>query len=229
MSSSSIIIMMKAPIAGTVKTRLSAILGDEISLELHKAFVLDLLDSLLDTNLDIIAAYHPPKGMNEVRNLIPDNIELITQEGEDLGERQISSIEKMFDLGYDKVFVISADSPDVPTEHIRLAQEILDETDAVIGPSSDGGYYLLGVRKDCPLKELMEGVVWGSRTVTERIVKNSTLVGASIGIAPVWFDIDTVEDLTELRNRDHSGRKPERTLSILCNISGLGGPEDASE
>jgi hypothetical protein len=146
---------------------------------------------------------------------------LFAQEGKDLGEKMRRAIHDRFVEGYKRVVIIGSDSPSLPVSYIE--QALSSDKDMVLGPSIDGGYYLIGMREK--VVEIFDGVAWGTEKVLsetyERLVKN----GAALEILPVWYDIDSPEDLkffqTHLQLIEQSGLgKAGETGKFLNKILG---------
>ena len=151
--------MLKAPVAGQVKTRLVPPLSPKDAARLYTCFILDTfhrMNTLPD--IDIIAAFTPQKLAHRVRKVVPPQIPLIPQKGKDLGERLHNVFSRLFFVGYEKVAIIGSDSPDLPIEYIEksfslLNKKLLDgKKELVLGPSEDGGYYLIAMSN--PLSRL---------------------------------------------------------------------------
>ena len=104
---------------------------------------------------------------------------------------------QLFDSGYPRVIVLDSDSPTLPATYIERADRLLDSHDLVVGPSEDGGYYLVGLRQ--PRPELFRGIAWSTRHVTAQTLDRAAEFGLSVAILPAWYDVDTGADLERLR------------------------------
>jgi glycosyltransferase A (GT-A) superfamily protein (DUF2064 family) len=128
----------------------------------------------------------------------PDFV-LIAQEGRDLGERQRHLLERILELGHDAAVVIGTDSPTLPRECLDEAIDLVmtPGVDLVLGPSEDGGYYLIGLRAPCPA--LFEDTPWGTAGVFARTFERARRLGLRVACLATWFDVDTGSDLERLR------------------------------
>ncbi|MEK7828870.1 MAG: TIGR04282 family arsenosugar biosynthesis glycosyltransferase, partial [Deltaproteobacteria bacterium] len=160
-----LVVMLKIPIAGQVKTRLAAHIGKEAATNLYRCFLPETFSRIsLLKNIDIIAAYTPRNLISRAQKLAPSGVILIPQKGRDLGERIQNVFSHLFSIGYKKVAIIGADSPDLPIEYIEKSFLLLKgKTGLVLGPSEDGGYYLIAMSKEH--KEIFKDIPWSTDTV----------------------------------------------------------------
>lgn len=193
-----LIVFAKEPQKGRVKTRLAEHLGEDKSLSLYKALLKDTLNLVRRVKADKkILVYESfceePKFL---RNIAGD-FSFYSQEGNDLGERMHNALVYTKKLGALKSVIVGSDSPTLPPLFIEEAFNKLDKFDIVIGPTNDGGYYLVGLKDPCI--ELFRDVVWSSDTVLDTTVSNAQRLGKSIDILNSWYDIDTIDDFESLR------------------------------
>ena len=186
--------------AGEVKTRLGAAVGGARAFELYLAFLRDSIELLHRVSPRGVRAGIAWAGRVEPRGEIDEaleGIEVLQQEGEDLGQRMSNCIADLLARGHDRVAIIGADTPSLPLETLHRAFDALRDHDLVLGPSADGGYYLMGGRAVVP--EIFRDIPWG----TGRVLGETLRVLKILGIPPVllreWFDVDTLEDLEKLR------------------------------
>ena len=204
-----LVVMMKYPAAGEVKTRLVPPLTHSQACGLYGCFLRDIfaaLPSLTDT--DIWAAYAPVTAQKEVRALVPGGFGIFAQEGADLGERMRNAFSRLFSQ-YEKVSMIGTDSPDLPVSLISDSFEKLDKADAVFGPAEDGGYYLIALKN--PVDALFKGIKWGSSSVLADSLEKARQEGISTSLLDPWHDIDRPEDLKYLRG---SNSAPESSAFL---------------
>jgi len=123
------------------------------------------------------------------------------QHGRDLGERMKNGFLDGFAKGYKRVVLIGSDIPDLPKNSIEEAFQSLEETDAVIGPAFDGGYYLIGFRQSAFSSQVFEEINWGTATVFDETMKKLKRLRRSVHTLPRLRDIDTVEDLNHLKGK----------------------------
>jgi glycosyltransferase A (GT-A) superfamily protein (DUF2064 family) len=127
-----------------------------------------------------------------------------------------NAFEDVFDEGFDAAILIGSDLPDLPKQFLELAADTLETHDAVIGPSSDGGYYLIGFTKAGLLPDAFEGVTWSTDSVFDQTISILNKDKRKTHLLPPWHDVDTLADLRSLwlRNQDTDFSK-SRTLSFL--------------
>jgi rSAM/selenodomain-associated transferase 1 len=194
----SVIIMAKAPSAGTVKTRLEPHLSPEQCAALAAAFLRDAVNKTKAVCENVILAYSPPEKINVLRKLLPSQSVFIQQTGDDLGARMFNAFKFAFEQKSDSVVMIGTDSPTFPADFIEQAFEFLEtNSDAVLGKTEDGGFYLIGLRK-LP-QEIFENVAWSSPETFERVFENIRRLNLHLREVPGWYDIDTKADLEKLR------------------------------
>lgn len=197
-----LLLFVKAPVRGRVKTRLAKKVGDKNAVELYKCFVEDLLELLKVHRLDFRICLWPPDAAEDIRNWL--GVDCWPQEGDDLGRRMSNAFERAFSSGAKKVVLIGSDVPDMPIEHILEGFEALDHCDVVLGPCHDGGYYLIGLSRQVP-EAIFEHVDWGTKDVYSQTVSKIKHLGLAFHELAVWFDVDTFEDLMQLRQRQKDG------------------------
>lgn len=204
-----LILMTRIPIPGQTKTRLMDIMyGEECAL-LHMSFLKDLMTTFeeLKNDLDIYLTYTPEDSMGVIEEIVPDFIQCFPQRGEDLGEKMYNGFLDIFSKGYKKVVLMGSDIPDIKGEDILLSFNILDTKDIVLGPSYDGGYYLIGMKN---LNKNIFNITkkWGGKSVLEATIDISNNDGLAVGLAPKYRDIDTREDLFEFINKYEYSKNP---------------------
>lgn len=218
-----IIVMAKFPQPGHVKTRLRPALSDEQSAELSKCFLLDAVAKARPMSVAVIVAFTPADCRDQIKTLLPESYIHIEQRGSDLGERIGSAISDAHDQGFAPVVVIGTDSPTLPASYLGLALEhVLGyENGIVIGPSDDGGYYLIGVSSGHG--RLFAGVSWSTDLVFEQTIANAkNIPGVSLSELPHWYDIDEPDDLVRLSEEMESDerarlRAPETFRWLAAN------------
>ncbi len=193
-----IILFLKAPIKGAVKTRLAESIGDAAALELYRCFVADVLTMAQSTGLNISVYYYPARAGDQIRSWLGDGFDIFPQTGDNLGEKMKNALAETFFAGFKRAIIIGSDLPDLLPEIIDEAFDRLKENSAVIGPSRDGGYYLIGFTADGFLPEIFDNISWGTDTVLSNTLKRFRDNGIVPIILPVWRDIDTIVDLDNL-------------------------------
>ena len=223
-----VIVFAKNPVPNQVKTRLVPALSAEQAATLYTAFLTDWCDTLTKLpNVDLIIAYTPAAARSDLQALIGDDVLYIPQLGADLGERLTSATQWATEQGYTKILLVGSDSPTLPTSYILKASTRLDSRDVVIGPSTDGGYYLIGfsatnIAMTVPF--IFEEIAWSTADVFQQTVARIQSLKANLGLLPPWYDIDTAEDLAFLQAHISAMRlagetvQAVRTESLLTEI-----------
>ena len=216
-----VIVMVKAPSAGFVKTRLTPPLSEVDAASLASCFVQDVISSALRIVPNLVVAFSPGNGRALLEALLPPDLHWLEQLGGDLGERLDAAIAYAQNLGYGPIIVIGADSPTLPDSLIETARDALavEKADAVLGPTVDGGYYLLGLRNCIP--HLFQNIDWSTPHTYEQTASNITGLGLHLLELPQWYDVDTFSDLLRLREEllssDNARRRAPATYQWLLN------------
>jgi glycosyltransferase A (GT-A) superfamily protein (DUF2064 family) len=127
-----------------------------------------------------------------------------------------NSFSHAFVEGFRRVILIGSDSPDLPGDFLRNAIVELQTHDMVLGPSSDGGYYLIGFRDDTFLPSVFDGISWSSSTVFQQTMEKVKNAGCSLSLLPAWSDVDIISDLKNLLRRNrNTAFKSSHTISYL--------------
>lgn len=188
-------IFVKTPVPGAVKTRLVPPLSPEDACALYRGFLADLFRRIHRLKGIRFTVFHAGDDLPALKPLVPDGWELVPQEGDDLGARLTSASAHLL-KGGGRAIIIGSDSPDLPIQYIRRAFQRLKHKDAALGPATDGGYYLVGLRAPAP--GVFAGVSWGGETVLRETVDNIRNSGLSLHVLPVWYDVDTESSLRQL-------------------------------
>ncbi len=202
-----VICFTRVPKPGLTKTRLLPVLTPEQCATLHWAFLKDLAELYRKTEAHLFVAHVPDPDWEELKSVFP-SAGYLPQKGADLGEKMYRAIRKVLDLGYSSVVLTGADLPAMTAEHLKSGFAALEENDIVIGPTSDGGYYLIGMKKPCRDVFRVEG--YGGTSVFENTVAAAQNAGLTVGFAAGCDDVDTPEDLWNLLKsidpNSHTGR-----------------------
>ena len=205
--------------AGTSKTRLCPPLTPDEAASLHGSLILDAMEQaqgLVGTTLYVAGAPdvdHPFFKVLEGRY----GARLLAQEGEDLGARMSGAMAKAFSLGHQRVILIGTDLPNLTRRHLSQAVNDIGSHDLVLGPTLDGGYYLIALSRPAP--ELFHGLAWSTNSVLEETKKKAASLGLSVGLLSSLRDLDEIEDLKafiQLAGKDKSLSK--RTAGALTLI-----------
>lgn len=179
-------IMLRAPVAGAVKTRLAKSLGTEAALKSYRLLVEFLLGRL--GHPWPIHIHHTPDNVDEMENWLGDAYSYFPQVGRDLGERLIHAMELEFALGVKKLIFLGGDCPYVDQARIEVAFRELENCDVVLGPATDGGYYLVGLKRNLP--GLFRGIPWGSGGVLASTLAKCVELGLKRSLLAEESDVD---------------------------------------
>ena len=217
-----IVIFVRYPEKGAVKSRLAPVLGEELVVSLYEAFVIDLLATIKRSGYPFRIAFTPADCEEGIFRRFGRH-DGFPQTGADLGERMKNAFQRCFSNGSTSVVLIGSDIPDLPPEIFAEAFAALDNRGAVIGPAADGGYYLIGFRKETFVPAVFGGIAWSTGTVFAETVACLERAGIGAHRLPLWRDVDTPEDLRDLirRHRDTSFAR-SRTMACLAAASPKG-------
>lgn len=191
-------IFAKYPQPGRVKTRLAASIGDEPACRLYRAFVETLLARFSDVADRRILAFSPPERRAEFEALAGRCWQLAEQSAGDLGQRMQRYFKDAFERGASRVVLLGSDSPTLPVEYVEQAFELLNKISVVLGPSDDGGYYLIGAAERVP--PIFDDIAWSSEAVWEQTTNRLRSLGQDFRELPPWYDVDDEKDLRRLRD-----------------------------
>lgn len=183
-----VLVFQKNEVLGKVKTRLAVGLGETQALEIYR----QLLDKTYFALRNISAPI-----WTYFSDFIPENptypaSNRMVQDGQDLGERMKNAFAGCFESGMEKIVLIGTDCPSLEGKHIIQAFEALDQSDLVLGPARDGGYYLIGMSRRADF--LFEGITWSSEWVFSQTLALAVEQGLNTFLLPILEDIDTLED-----------------------------------
>jgi rSAM/selenodomain-associated transferase 1 len=193
-----LLFFVKNPEAGKVKTRLASVIGDQMAVNLYKRFVLQMLATLNKGTFLFYICFHSGDDLNDLQKWLGEHYLYTPQIGENLGERMKNAFIEAFSMNFRRVVLIGSDIPRLPLEFIEEAFQSLEKKDAVIGPSFDGGYYLIGFRDRTFLPRAFEKMPWSTSRVFEETMKKLKREGTTVHTLPPRRDIDTIEDLKSL-------------------------------
>lgn len=209
-----LIIFAKAPEAGRVKTRLLPFLSPEEAASLHEAFILDILSSTAGLPLQRAMACTPSPDHPFFRQCpTAPPLLFLEQKGEQLGERMNHAMAWGFSMGFEKILLIGSDTPTLPERFIQEGIDRLDSHPWVIGPSLDGGYYLIGSK--APLPALFKGIRWGTDEVLPKTLEKLDGQKIPYHLLPFWYDIDHPKDLVFLKSQIETSRAQEEVYPKL--------------
>ena len=225
-----VVVFVKDPQPGTVKTRLTPFLSPEEAADLYQAFIRDTLHTVCCVPDALTSAAFTPDDARVSLQSLGDNQEIdwFSQTGDTLGARLWHAFQRAFQHGASRVVTIGSDSPALPASIITQAFEALTRGDVVLGPATDGGYYLIGLAhrgaETDRYQVLFEDIAWSTEMVYTQTVDAIRQAHLTYRQLPVWFDIDQPEDLLRLieqirwfrdRGDAHLAVHTERMLKTL--------------
>lgn len=196
-------IICKAPEPGRAKTRLAATIGAQAAAELSACFLRDLAATIEAVPIALgsrgVAVYAPAGGEALLRPLMPSAFAFLLQTGRDLGAVLLGATNALLERGYQGVLLVNGDSPTLPVRMLVQAIEALQGADdrVVLGPASDGGYYLIGLKR--LHGRLFEEVNWGAASVFAETCGRAAEIGLPVTRLPEWYDVDDEESLQWLQ------------------------------
>ena len=185
----------RVPKPGLTKTRLMPYLSGEQCAQLHWAFLRDLAQVYEALDADLLVAHTPDPHWEALKPIFP-HARFFPQEGRDLGEKMNHALNKALSLGYEACILTGSDLPLMTAAHLESGFEALTQADVTLGPTSDGGYYLVGVKEESPF--LFENQTYGQGSVFEYARSAVQAAGRTFCPALRCDDVDTPEDLSKL-------------------------------
>lgn len=192
-----ILAFLKAPVAGAVKTRLAAAIGDQQALDVYRQLVESQLKRL-PANWSREIHYSPPTKLDMMRQWLGSDEAYFPQASGDLGERLKRGLARAFTRGAPVACAIGGDCPGLEPRHFEEARSVLASAaaDVVFGPAEDGGYTLVALRQ--PMPEIFHNIPWSCETTLECSITAARKIGKKIHLLPVLADVDTLDDLQRI-------------------------------
>jgi len=206
---------VRNPERGAVKTRLGGALGEQGTRDLYRNFVLDMLSQLQGGSYHLIICYHPEDALEDVKRIVGESYHFQAQRGDDLGMKMEQCLAHAFSNGFDRAVVIGSDVPDLPGEIIDESLAVLKVFDCVVGPSLDGGYYLIGFQRASFLPEAFRGIEWGTDIVLRQTLDIFWDNKRTVHLLPPLRDIDTPEDLKAFFQKNRGTPNCPHTMAFL--------------
>jgi hypothetical protein len=211
-----ILLFVKYPEKGKVKCRLSADLSQDIVQDLYQCFVHDTLKTVKTIDTQLFICFLPVDAQEKFQRWLGENLQFLPQIGKDLGERMKNSFTDVFTKGFKKAVLMGSDSPDLPKEYIKQAFDTLKTKEVVLGPTVDGGYYLIGFRSTTFTTSIFEDIPWGTQMVFQETLMKLKQTSHTVGLLPVWSDIDTMTDVKNLiRRAENTSFKSSKTMTYI--------------
>ena len=229
-ASCGIAVMAKASRAGRTKTRLSPPYSPEEASAFNTAFLQDVAANLSsaskEASISGYMAYGPP-GEEDFFDFLPASIGLFEAWCPTFGETLFLAVSRLLALGHASACVLNADSPTLPPAFlVEAARKLAEPGDrAVLGPASDGGYYLLGLKR--AHSRMFEDIAWSTADVARQTRERAAEIGLPVHLLPIWYDVDDVASLSRVRDGWPGHEGP--TLGAASNTRALLASLDAAD
>jgi rSAM/selenodomain-associated transferase 1 len=218
-----LLLYTKWPELGNVKTRLAADIGDKHAVGLYRCFILDMLAVLTQNPQPVYICYTPADTEANFRHWLGPAYHYLPQYGADLGDRMQRSFHHVFQCGVQSACLIGSDLPALPSEYVNEAFTRLHQHDSVIGRADDGGYYLIGFRRETFFPEIFQGIPWSQPTVYQATLAKYRQRGTRFFPLFSWVDIVYVQEMGHwfrlYLNVEY--RAPSTVAYIRCHLDGL--------
>jgi rSAM/selenodomain-associated transferase 2/rSAM/selenodomain-associated transferase 1 len=221
-----LIVFVKYPEEGKVKTRIGSVLGNGYTLGLYRNFVADIIKKTRLVRADLLVYFSPagPGDKRRIMGWLGSGVSIFPQKGGDLGERMENAFIEQFGRGYRRLVLIGSDIPHMPAARLGKALSLLIRKDAVVGPALDGGYYLIGFKREKFFPDVFKDMPWSTSNVMRLTGDLLNGKGIKTAFLKKMRDIDTAEDLEIVLK---SGDMPLTRAFVLG--SGGAGPAGIKE
>jgi rSAM/selenodomain-associated transferase 1 len=192
-------VMAKAPQPGRVKTRLAPPLTLDESAALNICFLRDTFMNISEVSGAVGVVVYTPEGEESAfSRIVPDDFGMLPQRGDGFGERLLAAAEDMLACGFGSCCLIDSDSPTVPHVALQQAVNVLSQPGdrIVLGPTDDGGYYLIGMKR--AHAGIFENVSWSTGSVFEQTMERAAELALDVTLLPRWYDVDDAATLERL-------------------------------
>jgi uncharacterized protein len=213
MKSGVVILFLRYPERGKVKTRLAQDIGDDLAYDLYVCFIRDALGAVRDVDADLIIVGTGSTGKGPA-GIFGRSVRLL-QHGRDLGARMYHAFADVFSRGYSRAIMIGSDCPGLPAGYISQALLELESHDVVLGPTRDGGYYLIAFKEDSLREDIFHGIVWSTSRVFVETMSRIEDAALSVSILPQWEDIDELDDLRRFADDRERAGSAVHTLKFI--------------
>ncbi len=212
-----LVIMAKAPKPGTVKTRLTRSLSVEAATELYRCLLDDTVALARSLSGVEVAILCPAPDVEDLRQVAPGDVDVVAQKGEGLAAGLVSVFAQFAASGRRRVVAFNSDSPHLPASVLERAFGALADHDVVVGPTHDGGYYLVGAKAAHPA--LFDGDGMGTKSAFDGLLARARGLQLSVGFTDPFYDVDVEGDLTRLAAelRVHPARAPRTAVWLERN------------
>lgn len=218
-----LIVVGKAPVAGSAKTRLVPPLSAQDAADLYRGFLLDTLDLADSLGWECTSVVHPRGDGRLLAVLLAEmRVELLEQRTTGLGDALAYAFEHHLAQGYDTAILIGSDNPTLSARPVQAAWRSLQAgADVAIGPTTDGGYYLIGMRE--PHLGVFSGIEWSTPHVYGQTLERARQLDLQVHSVPEWYDVDEPDDLERLCTEMASApaRVAQHTRQVLDRLSSV--------
>ena len=194
----SIVVVGKSPEPGLAKTRLCPPLTLKQAADLYSAFLHDSVQVARSVKWDRVSVIHPtrPGTRAALGSLLPADVRLVAQRGDGLQAALTDAFQRDLGDGFDQVVLVGSDNPTIRPGLLQRAAQELEVADVVIGPSEDGGYYLIAMSR--PHAGLFERITWSTDVVFAETLERASELGLTASTVPTWYDVDNADGLRRL-------------------------------
>ena len=209
--------MAKAPVAGTVKTRLVPPMTPAQAAEVYGALLLDQFDHLRNfAGAERYVFYTPVDGEIVLRQLAGAGYIYLPQSDGDLGARMAQAFADLWHRGHHNIALIGSDLPALPLAILEQAFRLLAQAEprVVLGPSADGGYYLVGMNRPTP--EIFANMTWSHGRVFADTIARLDALSLTYSVLPTWFDVDVAADFQRLSQLPKSESRAGLSRTLAC-------------
>jgi rSAM/selenodomain-associated transferase 1 len=216
-----LVIMAKAPRPGSVKTRLAESFSLRAVTELYRCLLNDTLALAQVLDHVEIAIMCPASDVEDLSRAVAKTVSIVPQTGQGLAAGLASAFAHFATPGHQRVIAFNSDSPHLPASVLETAFDVLEACDLVVGPTNDGGYYLVGARASHPGLFTNDGM--GTASALEALLTRARALGLSVHLTDPFYDIDVAADLTQLANElQRMPGKAPRTAKWLSEWASAG-------
>lgn len=213
-----LLVFAKVPRPGRVKTRLTPVLTPAEAAQLYEAFLRDALQLYARLHVDVrlyLAPPFPDVGLDGV----PDEVTVREQRGEGLGPRMKNAFQEVFDADYERATIVGTDHPTLPPSFVRQSFNVIEaDSSLCVGPSEDGGFYLLGMSAFYP--QLFEGMTYSHGKVFTNTLTRIGRTDARLTVLPRWYDVDTPDTLERMiRDLEQVQHAIPHTRSVVDDLN----------
>lgn len=212
-----LVVFLKWPEKGKVKTRLASAIGEEEAASVYKKLAEETVKAvrpLAGQSADVVIAFDPPERETEIIKWIREPFQFLPQGAGNLGDRLSRIVHAVFRGGAEKVVVVGSDCPGLDAFTVNEAFRVLSRKDIVLGPTEDGGYYLVGL-KQANHTFLFNDISWSTPDVLRMTLKKAESAHLSHDLLPEKFDVDTPEDLRRLSTSNRAPHPVDEKISII--------------